>query len=37
MVFYSTKSNEKVFHLPHCNIARRIKLTHNRSGTQSRR
>ena len=25
MVFYSTKSNEKVFHLPHCNIARRIR------------
>lgn len=24
MVFYSTKSNEKVFHLPHCKIARRI-------------
>ena len=25
MVFYSTKSNEKVFHLPHCKIARRIR------------
>ena len=25
VVFYSTKSNEKVFHLPHCNIARRIR------------
>lgn len=25
MVFYSTKSNEKVFHLPHCGIARRIR------------
>lgn len=25
MVFYSIKSNEKVFHLPHCKIARRIR------------
>lgn len=25
MVFYSKKSNEKVFHLPHCTIARRIR------------
>lgn len=25
MIFYSTKSNEKVFHLPHCKIARRIR------------
>ena len=25
MVFYSTKSNEEVFHLPHCKIARRIR------------
>lgn len=25
MVFYSTKSSEKVFHLPQCNIARRIR------------
>lgn len=25
MVFYSTKSNVKVFHLPHCKIARRIR------------
>lgn len=24
MVFYSTKSREKVFHLPHCKISRRI-------------
>lgn len=30
MVFYSTKSNEKVFHLPHCKIARRIRQEHNR-------
>lgn len=25
MVFYSKKSNEKVFHLPHCKIAHRIR------------
>lgn len=25
MVFYSIKSNEKVFHLPHCNVNRRIR------------
>jgi len=25
VVFYSKKSNEKVFHLSHCNIARRIR------------
>lgn len=24
MVFYSTKSSEKVFHLPHCRVTRRI-------------
>lgn len=25
MVIYSAKSNEKIFHLPHCNIIRRIQ------------
>lgn len=25
MVFYSTKSTEKVFHLPHCKVTRRIR------------
>lgn len=30
MVFYSTKSKEKVFHLPHCKIARRISHENKR-------
>lgn len=31
MVFYSIKSNEKVFHLPHCKVARRICKAYKRS------
>ena len=30
MVFYSTKSNEKVFHLSHCKIARRIRKAYKK-------
>lgn len=30
MVFYSIKSNEKVFHLPHCKIVRRIRKENKR-------
>lgn len=30
MVFYSTKSDEKVFHLPHCKVIRRIRKEHKK-------
>ncbi len=31
MVFYSTKSTEKVFHLSHCSVRKRIQKVHERS------
>jgi len=30
VVFYSIKSNEKVFHLPHCNVTKRIRKEYKR-------